>query len=82
MIDPQLLAILCCPQTRQPVKIASSEVLAGVNAKITSGKLRNNHGDLVQEVLEEALLTEDGKILYPIRHGIPVMLIDESIPLG
>jgi uncharacterized protein YbaR (Trm112 family) len=31
---------------------------------------------------EEGLVCERCKLLYPIRDGIPVMLIDESIPVG
>ena len=27
------------------------------------------------------LVREDGKLLYPVRDDIPIMLIDESIPL-
>jgi len=33
----------------------------------------------VTEVLEEGLLREDGTLIYPIRDGIPVLLIDEGI---
>ena len=32
-------------------------------------------------VLSEALVREDGKVLYPVDDGIPVMLIEESIEL-
>jgi uncharacterized protein YbaR (Trm112 family) len=28
------------------------------------------------------LIRADGKILYPIRRNIPVMLVDEGIPLA
>ena len=35
----------------------------------------------ITEPLEEALVREDGAILYPVRDGIPVMLIGESIAL-
>ena len=31
--------------------------------------------------LSEGLVREDGKILYPVDDGIPVMLIDEAIAL-
>ena len=29
--------------------------------------------------LEEALITTDGKTVYPVRSGIPVMLVDQGI---
>jgi uncharacterized protein YbaR (Trm112 family) len=33
-------------------------------------------------VLTEALVREDGAVLYPVRDGIPVMLIDESVDVS
>ena len=30
-------------------------------------------------VLSEALIREDGRVLYPVDDGIPVMLVEESI---
>ena len=38
-------------------------------------------GDTVETELTEALIRQDGRILYPVDDGIPVMLIDESIEL-
>jgi uncharacterized protein YbaR (Trm112 family) len=35
----------------------------------------------VTEQIEGGLLRADGKVLYPVRSHIPVMLIDEAIPL-
>ena len=35
----------------------------------------------MEKELEEALVREDGAVLYPIDDGIPVMLIEESIEL-
>ena len=31
--------------------------------------------------MEAALVRQDRKVLYPVRGGIPIMLIDESILL-
>jgi uncharacterized protein YbaR (Trm112 family) len=35
----------------------------------------------VKERISEGLVREDGRILYLVDDGIPVMLIDESIEL-
>jgi uncharacterized protein YbaR (Trm112 family) len=81
-VHPELLEILVCPETKQPVSQASDEVLAAVNARIEAGTLRNRGGEKVGKPLAEGLVREDGKILYPVDDGIPVMLIDESIELS
>ena len=80
-VSPELLEILVCPETKQPVAPASDEVLEKVNAEIRAGRLRNRGGETVAEPISEALVREDGKILYPVDDGIPVMLIEESIEL-
>jgi uncharacterized protein YbaR (Trm112 family) len=81
-IDPELLEILACPDTHQPVSLAPAETLARVNAEIEAGRLRNRGGDPVTEPIEEALLREDGKVLYIIDDSIPIMLVDQSIELA
>ncbi|MCR9094116.1 MAG: hypothetical protein NXI30_07860 [bacterium] len=81
-IDDQLLDILCCPETRQPVARAEAAVLAPLNAEIEAGRLRNRGGAKVETVIEEGLLREDGRVLYIVDDSIPIMLIGESIELG
>lgn len=39
-------------------------------------------GDIKLTENEDGLICETCKLLYPIRDGIPVMLIDEAIALG
>ena len=80
-VSRELLEILVCPETRQPVAPAGAEVLARVNEKVRAGTLRNRGGDKVEKEVAEGLLREDGRVLYPVDDGIPVMLIEESIEL-
>jgi uncharacterized protein YbaR (Trm112 family) len=80
-VSPELVEILVCPETKQPVAVASADVLAGVNEKISAGSLRNRGGEKVEKEITEGLVREDAKLLYPVDDGIPVMLIEESIEL-
>ena len=80
-VSRELLEILVCPETKQPVAPASEEVLRKLADRIASGSVRNRGGQPVTEAITEALVREDGKILYPVDDGIPVMLVEESIEL-
>jgi uncharacterized protein YbaR (Trm112 family) len=81
-VDPQLVEILVCPETRRPVRVASAEELARVNAGVRTGTLRNRGGAKVEKELSEALIREDGRVVFPIDDGIPSMLVEESIPVS
>ena len=80
-VSEELLEILVCPETKQPVKLASADVLKQLCEDIAAGRIRNRGGDTLTEPIEEGLVREDGRILYPVDDGIPVMLIEESIEL-
>jgi uncharacterized protein YbaR (Trm112 family) len=81
MIDPKLLEILCCPETKQDVSLAPDSLVAELNARAEAGTLVNRGGQPVREKMEAGLLRADGKVLYPIREDIPVMLVEEAISL-
>ena len=81
MIDAELLKILCCPETHQPLREADAATLAGLNQQIAAGSLRNRASQPVQEKIDGGLVRADGKFIYPIRRSLPVMLVDEAIPL-
>ncbi len=53
-IDPRLLEILVCPQTKGPLVY------------------RREAGEL---------LSKKARLAFPIRDGVPIMLIDEARPL-
>jgi uncharacterized protein YbaR (Trm112 family) len=80
-IDKDLLAILCCPETKQRVALADETMIRTLNEAVRQGNLRNKAKKLVTESLDAGLIRTDGRILYPIREDIPVMLIEEGIPL-
>ena len=79
-IDDRLLEILVCPVTKVPVKRLAKDRLAILNRAIEQGEVQRRDGTPIGEPLEEALVTTDGKTVYPVDDGIPVMLEDEGIP--
>ncbi len=80
-IDQDLLAILCCPETKQPVSMADQALVRQLNEAVIQGRLQNKGGKAILEQFDGGLIRADQKILYPIREGIPVMLIEEGILL-
>ena len=82
MISDELLALLRCPQTMQAMTVALPEQLAQIEAKRAAGTLRDRAANLVNEPISAGLVRADGKLLFPIRDGIPVLLLDEALPLG
>ena len=81
MIDQKLLEILVCPENKTPVRPADEALVNNINAAIKEGKLKNRAGEVVNDMIDEGLVREDNAYLYIIRDNIPVMLIDEAIPL-
>jgi uncharacterized protein YbaR (Trm112 family) len=80
-VDKDLLAILCCPETKLDVSLADDALINKLNEAISRGLLKNKAQKPVAELLDGGLIRSDRQILYPIREDIPVMLIEEGIPL-
>lgn len=77
-MDKKLLDILACPVTRQPLALLDGDKLKALNAAIAAGGV--HFGDHAQtETLREALVTRDGKRIYRIDDGIPVLLPEEGV---
>jgi len=81
-MDKKLLTILCCPVTHKGLLLARPDLLESVNAAIAAGSLVNRDGENLAEPLAEALVTDDGKLLYPVDDGIPILLEGESVALS
>ena len=82
MVDANLLKLLCCPETHQDLVLADSILVEKLNSLIAGGTLKNRAGQIVERRLDGGLIRADRKFLYPIRQEIPIMLIDEAIPLS
>jgi len=80
-MDPELLKILCCPETHQTLVEADPTLVGRINRAIQAGSLQNRAGKNATEPIDGGLVREDRRFLYPIRGNIPILLIDEALPL-
>ncbi len=78
-LDKRLLDILCCPASKQPVSILTSAQLEAINRAVDASQLVNAEGVAVTQRIASGLITRDGRTVYRVDDGIPVMLADQAI---
>jgi len=78
-MDKRLLDILCDPVTRTPLKLMSKLQVEALNRAIRAQQVQTTAGKAIAEELGAGLITTDGKVVYRIDDGIPVLLADEAI---
>lgn len=74
-----LLDILCCPLSHEPLVPLSPNRVKKLNQAIEQGDLQYVDHSPVTETIKAALITRDGKVVYVIADGIPVLLPDRGI---
>ena len=79
IISQDLLAILCCPETKQDIRLLEPQLVEQLNRRIEKGELKTKGGQPVSEKIDGGLLRNDEAVVYPIRDQIPIMLIEEGI---
>lgn len=80
-LDPALLDLLVCPESREKLVVASTALVEKVNAAIREGQAKNRAGKALSTPLDGGLVRGDGKVLYAVNDDIPNLLVDEGIPL-
>ena len=78
-MDKRLLTILRCPVTHKGLSLLKKDKLEKINAAIANGDVETHEGTRLDAPLAEALVTDDGKRVYPVNDGIPVLLEGEAI---
>ena len=82
MIDKMLLDMLACPETHKPLREATPAEVERINARIAAGTLVNRGGQKVTERIDGGLLVEGGQFLYPVYADIPIVLVEDALPLA
>ena len=77
-IDPDLLEILVCPQTKGELELVQlpDEVRQQLVEKY------REHFSEEEPVVSHGLFAEESQLVYQIVSDIPIMLIEEAIPLN
>ena len=81
-MDESFLSLLRCPRTGGELRLAAAEELAEYNDGVREGSLNNAAGRKLTQSMEGALVSECGRWLYPVHEGIPVLLVEEAVPLA
>ena len=75
------LKLLAAPDSLSLLSEASSELILKVNEAISANKIVDQSGRLVEQPLESGLLQTEQSLLFPIRQGIVIMILESAIPL-
>ena len=78
-VDGKLLEILCCPVSKSPLNRLERSRLDRLNRAIATGEVQTVAGKAVKDALAEALITDDGKVIYPVVDDIPLLLEEKGI---
>lgn len=72
---------LRCPDDHSELTLAGKSLIGEVNQRILAGRAVNRGGREISEPIEAGLVRAAGDVLYPIVHGIPLLLRDEAITI-
>lgn len=78
-VNGKLLEILCCPVSKTPLTVLGPQKLDKLNDAIKKGEALYVGGEKVMEPLQEGLITDDGKVIYPVQDDIPILLEEKGI---
>jgi uncharacterized protein YbaR (Trm112 family) len=79
MIDPELLALLVCPETHQDLALAEPAEVMRLNEAIRQGRVQTSGGRKIDQPVDGARIRADRLVADPNRDRIPVMLVAEGL---
>lgn len=79
--EPELFELLRCPETHQRLLPVTQKWVNKLNTRIAAGEVRNQRDDVVSQPIDDGLVTEDDRFLYPVRNGLANMFIADRIIL-
>lgn len=77
-----LVKLVVCPIDHQPLKVADLALVERLNSAVAERALRQRDGRLVEQPLEQLLVTADGARAYPVRAGVAELLVTSAVPLN
>jgi len=78
-LNAKLLEILCCPVSLRPLELLGEQKLMSLNKLINQGLIHTVDGTTVDEPFEQALVTDDGRVIYPIEDRLPNLLPQSGV---
>lgn len=79
MVAAKLIPLLRCPIDGTALELADESLVKRVNAAIEAGEARDRQDQKISERIDAGLVDAGGKRLYPVRHGIPTLVVDQAI---
>lgn len=81
IIDPNLLKILACPASHQPLSLLEPAELSRINALIAAGAVKKISGETCKTTWIAGLIRADRLRAYEILDGLPILLVESAIVL-
>lgn len=79
MIDRNIIDILACPSSHRSLRPMPANRLDRLNDRIKSGRCNYVDGTTIEDPITDALITDNGTLIYRIDDDIPVLLVERGI---
>ena len=80
-LEEHWLGFARSPGALGPLERAADELIQKVNQAISDGQIQDLSGQLVTSQLDSGLLDIEQRRLYPVREGITILVVRQSISL-